>query len=104
EYADGPGGLSGNDDAGQMSAWYVFAAMGLYPVDPVSGQYALCVPLFDQVTLQLAGRKKVRIQARRQSPDAMYIDHVTWNGSRLSALFIAHRQLVKGGRLEIWLK
>ncbi|TWI88390.1 GH92 family glycosyl hydrolase [Chitinophaga japonensis] len=104
EYADGPGGLSGNDDAGQMSAWYVFAAMGMYPVDPVSGAYALCVPLFDQVTLQLPDHKKVSIQVHRPNPAAAYIDHVTWNGSRLGSLFIAHRQLAPGGRLEIWLK
>jgi predicted alpha-1,2-mannosidase len=104
EYADGPGGLSGNDDAGQMSAWYVFAAMGLYPVDPVSGNYALCTPLFDSVTLQLPGNKKALIAVHKQSAQAAYIDHVLWNGDRLNSLFIAHRQLVQGGRLDIWLK
>ena len=54
EYSDGPGGLGGNDDAGQMSAWYVFAALGFYPVDPVSNEYQLCSPLFDSVTIRLA--------------------------------------------------
>lgn len=104
EYADGPGGLSGNDDAGQMSAWYVFAAMGLYPVDPVSGNYALCAPLFDSISLQLPGNKKVLIAVHRQTAQAAYIDRVLWNGVPLDSLFIAHRQLVKGGRLDIWLK
>lgn len=57
EYSDGPGGLSGNDDAGQMSAWYVFASVGFYPLNPVSGEYLLCSPLFDKVNLQLPGKK-----------------------------------------------
>lgn len=104
EYADGPGGLSGNDDAGQMSAWYVFAAMGLYPVDPVSGNYALCTPLFDSVALQLPGNKKALIAVHKQSAQATYIDHVLWNGARLNSLFITHQQLVQGGRLDIWLE
>jgi predicted alpha-1,2-mannosidase len=104
EYADGPGGLSGNDDAGQMSAWYVFAAIGLYAVDPVSGSYAICVPLFDNITLQLPGNKKVRVQVHKKSPQAAYIHQVQWNGRLLDKLFIAHRQLVSGGVLEIWLK
>jgi predicted alpha-1,2-mannosidase len=104
EYADGPGGLSGNDDAGQMSAWYVFAAMGLYPVDPVSGNYALCTPLFNRVTLQLAGNKKTVIRVHRKGARAGHIDRVLWNGVRLDSLFIAHQQLVKGGNLDIWLR
>lgn len=104
EYADGPGGLSGNDDAGQMSAWYVFAAMGLYPVDPVSGSYALCVPLFERITLKLPGNRKVNIQVHKPRPQADYIGHVLWNGARLNSLFITHTQLAKGGDLDIWLK
>jgi predicted alpha-1,2-mannosidase len=104
EYADGPGGLSGNDDAGQMSAWYVFAAIGLYPVDPVSGSYALSIPLFDKVSLQLPADKKLLIQQHKPSSRAAYIDYVQWNGARLPALFIDHAELMKGGRLDIWLK
>ncbi len=57
EYSDGPGGLSGNDDAGQMSAWYVFGAMGFYPVDPVSGNYIMCSPLFDSIQISLPGNR-----------------------------------------------
>ncbi len=53
EYSDGIGGLSGNDDAGQMSAWYVFAAIGMYPVDPVGGQYQLVTPAFERVVIRL---------------------------------------------------
>jgi len=104
EYADGPGGLSGNDDAGQMSAWYVFAAMGLYPVDPVSGNYALCTPLFDNIVLQLPGNRETVIAVHKQNAQAAYIDKVLWNDVRLGSLFVTHQQLVKGGRLDIWLK
>lgn len=104
EYADGPGGLSGNDDAGQMSAWYVFAAMGLYPVDPVSGNYALCAPLFDSISLQLPGNRTTLVAVHKQTAQAAYIDRVLWNGVRLNSLFITHRQLVNGGRFDIWLK
>jgi predicted alpha-1,2-mannosidase len=104
EYVDGPGGLSGNDDAGQMSAWYVFAAMGLYPVDPVSGNYALCAPSFDSITLQLPGSRTALITVHKQTAQAAYIDRVLWNGVRLNSLFITHRQLVNGGRFDIWLK
>ncbi|HEY1165613.1 MAG TPA: GH92 family glycosyl hydrolase [Chitinophaga sp.] len=104
EYADGPGGLSGNDDAGQMSAWYVFAAMGFYPVDPVSGNYALCRPLFDSIVLQLPGNRETVITVHKQNPQAAYIDKVLWNDVRLGSLFVTHQQLARGGRLDIWLK
>jgi len=104
EYADGPGGLSGNDDAGQMSAWYVFAAMGLYPVDPVSGNYALCTPLFDNIVLRLSGNRETVIAVHKQNAQAVYIDKVLWNDVRLGSLFVTHEQLVRGGRLDIWLK
>ena len=104
EYADGPGGLSGNDDAGQMSAWYVFAAMGLYPVDPVSGNYALCTPLFDNIVLRLSGNRETVIAVHKQNAQAVYIDKVLWNDVRLGSLFVTHEHLVRGGRLDIWLK
>jgi len=104
EYADGPGGLSGNDDAGQMSAWFVFAAMGLYPVDPVSGNYALCTPLFDNIVLQLPGNRETVIAVHKQNAQAAYIDKVLWNDVRLGSLFVTHQQLARGGRLDIRLK
>lgn len=101
EYGDGPGGLSGNDDAGQMSAWYVFAAMGLYPVDPVSGRYQLCSPLFDKTTVQLPGHKKFEIICRKQTKASIYISRMKWNGSVYRENFMTHAGLMKGGRLEI---
>lgn len=101
EYDDGAGGLSGNDDAGQMSAWYVFAAMGFYPVNPVSGEYQICSPLFDKTTLQLPGGKRLQVVCRRKSSAAIYIASIKWNGKPYTKNFIRHADLMGGGRLEI---
>lgn len=104
EYSDGPGGLSGNDDAGQMSAWYVFAAIGLYPVDPVSGEHILCSPIFDKVTLQLPGNKKLQIVCHKRSAGDMYIKQVQLNGRAYHKNFITYDRIMKGGVLDIYLQ
>jgi len=104
EYSDGPGGLSGNDDAGQMSAWYVFAAIGLYPVDPVSGEHILCSPLFDKITLQLPGNKKLQIVCHKQSDGAIYIKQITFNGKPYTKNYIRYADIIKGGVLDIYLQ
>ncbi|GAB3026119.1 GH92 family glycosyl hydrolase [Niabella terrae] len=99
EYSDGPGGLSGNDDAGQMSAWYVFASLGFYPVDPVSGHYLLTVPIFDSVILQIPGKKKFEI-IRHGNGSGDYIQSVRWNGRPYLPNYISYRMIMGGGRLE----
>jgi predicted alpha-1,2-mannosidase len=104
EYSDGPGGLSGNDDAGQMSAWFVFAAMGFYPVNPVSGEYLLSSPLFDKITISLPGNKTFKIICHKESPDAIYIGRAKWNKIEYSKNFIVHKQIQQGGILELWLQ
>jgi predicted alpha-1,2-mannosidase len=104
EYSDGPGGLSGNDDAGQMSAWYVFAALGLYPVDPVSGEHLLCSPIFDKVTLQLPGNKKLQIVCKKRSAGDVYIKQMLLNGKPYPKNFITYADIMKGGVLEIELQ
>ena len=104
EYSDGPGGLSGNDDAGQMSAWYVFAAMGFYPVNPVSASYQLCSPLFNSVTIKLGDNKKVEIATHKQNDNSKYIYKVLVNGKRTQQLSIDHSLFVQGGVIEIWLQ
>jgi predicted alpha-1,2-mannosidase len=104
EYSDGPGGLSGNDDAGQMSAWYVFAAMGFYPVDPVSGKYQMTAPLFDRVSIKLEGGKTIDIIAHKASPSDQFISRVMWNGKPYAKNYLQHALLVQGGTLEIWLQ
>ncbi|THU41068.1 glycoside hydrolase family 92 protein [Niastella caeni] len=104
EYSDGPGGLSGNDDAGQMSAWYIFAAIGLYPVDPVSGEHLLCSPIFDKVTLQLAGNKKLQIVCHKRSAGDAYIQQVRLNGKTYQKSFVPYANIMKGGVLDIYLQ
>jgi predicted alpha-1,2-mannosidase len=104
EYSDGPGGLSGNDDAGQMSAWYVFAAMGFYPVNPVSTTYQLCTPLFNNVTIKLAGNKKLEIITHKNNEQSKYIYKTTINGRLSQPFLIEHELFIKGGKIEIWLQ
>lgn len=104
EYSDGPGGLSGNDDAGQMSAWYVFAAIGFYPVNPVSGEYQLCSPLFDKIVLQLPGNKTLEIICNKKSEEAIYIRQVRWNGKLYLKNFLRYSDIMKGGKIEIYLQ
>ena len=104
EYGDGPGGLSGNDDAGQMSAWYVFAAIGFYPLDPVSGNYLLVSPLFDSVKIKLPGKKLFEIITHKTNPDAQYIKEIKWNGRKYDKNYLPHALIISGGKLEIWLQ
>lgn len=99
EYRDAPGGLSGNDDAGQMSAWYVFASLGLYPVCPGSGRYALGSPVFGRAQIRLENGRTFTIEARNASPDNIYVREVRLNGRRLRKPFIRHAAILRGGRL-----
>ena len=100
EYLDEPGGLSGNDDAGQMSAWYVFSALGFYPVCPSKAEYALGSPMFGKVVLRPEGGRPLVIVAHGASPDNIYVRSVRLNGKRLSGPVITHEQLTSGGLLE----
>lgn len=96
EYRNSPGGLSGNDDAGQMSAWYVFACLGFYPVCPGSGEYALAAPVFESIRLDLpSGSLEIR---NRDLGATAY--EIRLNGRRLSKPFLTHSQLMQGGCLE----
>jgi len=104
EYGNGPGGLGGNDDAGQMSAWYMFAAMGFYPINPISGEYLLCSPIFDKVTIQLPKAKTFILLAHKTNKTAKYIHLVKWNGKVLSHNYISYSNLMQGGELEIFLQ
>jgi len=104
EYSDGPGGLSGNDDAGQMSAWYVFASMGFYPLDPVSGNYLLVAPIFDSIKIKLPDNKLFEIVCHKVNADAQYIKAVKWNGKVYEKNYLQHADIIKGGKLEMWLQ
>ena len=80
EYLNAPGGLSGNDDAGQMSAWYIFASLGFYPVCPGSPFYVLASPSFPKAVLHLENGKSFILQAENASEENIYIQKVTLNG------------------------
>jgi predicted alpha-1,2-mannosidase len=94
-----PDGLQGNEDVGQMSAWFILSAMGFYSVDPVSGNYIFGTPLFDNVTLQLGKGKKLEITAHRTSPSDQYIQSVTFNGKPHTRSWFNHRDIVNGARI-----
>ncbi|MBS1511310.1 MAG: GH92 family glycosyl hydrolase [Bacteroidetes bacterium] len=104
EYSDGPGGLSGNDDAGQMSAWYVFAALGFYPVDPVSNNYQLCTPLYDDYAIQLTNGKTFRVVCHKAAATAKYIAKATWNKEKYQKNYITYAMLMNGGVLDLYLQ
>lgn len=92
-------GYAGNDDCGQMSAWYVFSAMGFYPVNPADGRYIIGSPLWDECTLKLAGNKEFRIRTIRKSPEDIYIQSVTLNGKKHKDFFITHQDIMNGGTM-----
>ena len=96
-----PDGLAGNEDCGQMSAWYVLSALGFYAVDPVSGNYVFGGPLFDRVRIHLAGGKVLEIEALGNGPGNMYVQSVTWNGQPYMKSWFRHEQIVEGGKFVI---
>jgi predicted alpha-1,2-mannosidase len=99
-YKADPDGEIGNDDCGQMSAWFVLSALGFYPVDPVSAVYVFGSPLFDRAEMQLGQGRTLRVTARGNAPDAPYIQSVRWNGKPWTKNWISHAELAKGGELE----
>lgn len=92
-----------DDDAGAMSAWYVLASMGLYPVCVGRPEYQLSAPIFDKITLRQPGGKRIVIRAKKRSDDSFYIRFVKCNGKRVRANAITHGQLVNNGRLIFYL-
>ena len=102
-YSNQPDGISGNEDQGQMSAWYIFSSLGFYPVNPASGQYVLGTPLFDRAEVALPDGKSFEIRALRSDSSDIFIQSVSLNGHILDKSFITHRQLMAGGVLEITL-
>ena len=98
-YNNTSSGYAGNDDCGQMSAWYVFSAMGFYPVNPADGRYIIGSSLLDECTLKLAGNKEFRIRTIRKSPEDIYIQSVTLNGKKHKDFFITHQDIMNGGTM-----
>ncbi|KAA1478112.1 hypothetical protein DENSPDRAFT_787640 [Dentipellis sp. KUC8613] len=96
-YNNTPIGLSGNEDCGQMSAWYIFSALGFYPVNPVSGDYIVGTPFFDSITIRLPGAPAPLRITSHGAPKKPYIKSLTVNGEKLSDPVITHEQIVRGG-------
>ncbi len=99
-YRPAPDGLCGNDDCGQMSAWYVFSALGFYPVAPGSGQYVLGSPAVRMAAVDGPGGRALTVIAENQSPENVYVETVLLNGIPLDRNFITHEELVAGGELR----
>ena len=100
QYSVQPDGLSGNEDCGQMSAWYVFSSMGLYPMNPASGQYEFGSPLFEKTTIAVGEDRSFVITAPNTSSINKYIQSVKLNGKELDRTYITHKELMDGGTLE----
>lgn len=100
-YGTGPDGLCGNEDCGQMSAWYILSAMGLHPLCPGSGEFLFAAPLFPKATVTLLNGKQLVITA--DHPRYSYIQDVTFNGTSVDAQFITYEQLLQGGHLSFTL-
>ena len=99
-YTDQPDGLCGNEDCGQMSAWYVMSAMGFFPVTPASGMFVIGVPHFEEMTLNLENGNKFTIKAKNLSMENCYIESVKLNGKPLKRSYIYNDEIVGGGTLE----
>ncbi|TDW47877.1 putative alpha-1,2-mannosidase [Flavobacterium sp. 270] len=100
QYNTTANGLSGNEDCGQMSAWYVFSSMGLYPMNPASGEYEIGSPIFEKSTINLDGGKTFVIEAQNVSNKNFYIQSATLNGQPFNKTAISHKQLLQGGVLH----
>lgn len=100
-YSDKPDGLQGNEDCGQMSSWYIFSALGFYPVRPAGGDYVFGSPLFDKAEISLPGGKKFKIVALNNGKDHPYIQSVKLNGKPYRKVWISHEDIMKGGVLEL---
>jgi predicted alpha-1,2-mannosidase len=102
-YSSKPDGLCGNEDVGQMSAWYVFSAMGFYPVNPANGAYVFGTPLVNDATISLAGNKKFSIKVIGNTAENKYIQKVVLNGKPYAKSFILHKTITAGGNMQIYM-
>ena len=99
-YTDGIDGLSGNEDVGQMSAWYILSSMGLYQVEPAGGKYIFGSPLFKKAVVNVGGGKTFTIEAKNNSAKNIYIQSAKLNGKTYTRSYIDYKDIMKGGTLE----
>jgi len=103
QYKPTPDGLGGNDDCGQMSAWYIFSSLGFYPVSPGSEEYAIGSPSVNNAVLTLENGNKFTVDVKNQSDKNVYVQKVTLNGKVLPSLFIKHSDIVNGSKLTFYM-
>jgi predicted alpha-1,2-mannosidase len=103
QYHASPDGLGGNDDCGQMSAWYLFTALGFYPVAPASDRYMLGSPAIKTAVLKLENGKTLTIEAQGQSEKNVYVAKVTLNGRELKREYLTFADLTNGGKIVFFL-
>lgn len=103
QYKPTPDGLGGNDDCGQMSAWYMFSAMGFYPVSPGNDEYSLGSPLVNKAIIHLENGKKFTIEAVNQSEDNVYVEKIVLNGKEIKDYKLRHTDIMNGGKLTFYM-
>ncbi len=100
-YHAAPDGMAGNEDVGQMSAWFVLSALGFYPVDPVSGNYVLGSPLVERATVHVGKGKQLQITVKRRDPKHAYIQSFTLNGQPQERAWFTHAEIASGGSIDL---
>jgi predicted alpha-1,2-mannosidase len=100
-YADKADGMQGNEDVGQMSAWYILSALGFYPVDPVSGNYVLGAPLFEHAAVELDEGRRLELVVERKDPSHLYIQTFILNGKPQQRVWFHHSEIAQGGKIVV---
>ena len=102
-YQPTPDGLGGNDDCGQMSAWYIFSYLGFYPVAPGSDEYAIGSPSMDSASIQVEKGKTFQIEVRNQGAKNVYVKKMELNGKPFTGQIIKHSDIMSGGKLVFYM-
>ena len=103
-YSDAPAGLCGNEDVGQMSAWYILSALGLYQVEPCGDRYQVGSPVVEEAVLQVGDGKTFTVRTHGGSPEAIYVREVRLNGKRLSRWWVDYKEIIAGGVLDFYMR
>ncbi|MEO6819182.1 MAG: GH92 family glycosyl hydrolase [Ginsengibacter sp.] len=103
QYHNGPGGLGGNDDCGQMSAWYIMSTLGFYPVAPASDQYAIGSPAVNEAVINLENGKTFIIEVENQSDKNVFVKKIALNGKPLTGWFLSHSDIMNGGKMVFYM-
>ncbi len=98
-YKASPDGLAGNDDCGQMSAWYVFSSLGFYPVNPADGKYWFGIPAFEKIVIEINSDTEFVIECEGLSKNSN-VESIVLNGNKLDRNYILHSEILNGGNLE----